>query len=318
MESRVCVANKGDTENDIEEQLRKDVESNRDIIENPKKPPEARLVPHVINTGNCQPVRSKIRRLPPKWIDEIESQIKEMLDNGICRPSNSPWSSQVLLVRKKDNSMRFVIDYRKVNDCTTRDEYPMPNIKDLLEEVAGSKFFSCMDLPSAYWHIPMHEDSIEKTAFEIPKGKFEMLRMPYGLKNSQATQQRHMDQTLKDVKNTSAYVDNILSHAVLFGDHINNIRSCFKNLRLNNLSLRLDKCKFGKRKIEQFGLIVSEIGMSPSSENIKKIKEYPRPGNAKELKRFLGLANYYRDFVQMFAGIVEPLYELPRKGSSFI
>ena len=175
-----------------------------------------------------------------------------------------------------------------------------------------------MDLPSAYWHIPMHEDSIEKTGFEIPKGKFEMLRMPYGLKNSQATQQRHMDQALKDVKNTSAYVDNILSHAILFKDHISNIRACFKNLRPNNLSLRLDKCNFGKTKIEQCGFIFSEIGMSPSSENIKKIREYPRTGNAKELKRFLGLANYYRDFMKMFAGIAEPLYELLRIGSSFV
>ena len=97
----------------------------------------------MINTGNCQPVRSKIRGLPPKWNDEIESQIKEMLDNEICRPSNSPWSSQVLLVRKKDNCKTFVIDYRKVNDCTTIDEYPMPNIKDLLK-------YSCIDLPSPY------------------------------------------------------------------------------------------------------------------------------------------------------------------------
>ena len=117
--------------------------------------------------------------------------------------------SGIILVKKKDGTMRFVIDYRKLNDITIKDDYPIPNMRDLIDDIAGSNFFTCMDMPSAYWHTPMEEESIPKSAFQVPKGKYEMLRMGYGLKNAQATQQRFMDQTLKPVQNTSAYIDNI-------------------------------------------------------------------------------------------------------------
>ena len=126
------------------------------------------MVSHIIDTRNTQPVRDKMRRVPPKWRDEIEEQIQEMLMNGICRESKSPWSSQVLLVRKRDGTMRFVVDYRKLNDVTIKDDYPMPNMKDLIENIKGEEYFSCMDMPSAFWHIPMDEESIAKTAFQIP------------------------------------------------------------------------------------------------------------------------------------------------------
>ena len=111
-----------------------------------------------------------------------------MLANRICRPSSSPWSSQVLLTKKADGTMRFVVDYRNINDVSKRDQYPMPNIKDLVDDMQGSKLFSAMDMPSAYWHVAMEESSIPKTAFVVPGSKFEMLKMPCGLKNSQSTQ----------------------------------------------------------------------------------------------------------------------------------
>jgi len=209
-----------------------------------------------------------MRRLPPKWCEEIDRQVEEMLGNGICRPSKSPWSSQVLLSRKKDGTMRFVIDYRKVNDVTKRDEYPMPNIRDLIDELNGSCIFTCLDLPSAYWHIPMEEFSIEKTAFEIPRGKFEMLRMPYGLKNSQATHQRLMDNVLKEVPKTSAYVDNVLAHSQSFSEHLDCLGKGLSRISQSNLGLRLDKCEFAKKEVEQFGLAISEKGIKPTNQGI--------------------------------------------------
>ena len=287
------------------------------FISNPKNPPEAKLVSHVIDTGNAQPVRDKMRRFPPSWTVEIEKQISEMLKNGICRKSNSPWSSQVLLVRKKDGTMRFVIDYRKLNDHTKRDDYPMPNLKDMIDDLKDSKYFSCMDLPSAYWHIKMDDSSIEKTAFEVPHGKFEMLRMPYGLKNSQSTQQRYMDETLSQVKNTKAYVDNIFTHSNTYSEHLSNLRQCLEQIRKQNLSLRIDKCDFAKTKVEQFGFIISSHGVSPSEENVLKLRQYPRPNCSKELRRFLGMANYYREFISKYAERVEPLQQLLRKNSTF-
>ena len=250
--------------------------------------------------------------------EEIGNHVTEMLKNGICRPSKSPWSSQVLLSRKKDGSMRFCVDYRKLNDITVKDDYPMPNIRDLIDEVEGSKFFSCMDMPSAYWHVPMDKQSIAKTAFQVPQGKFEMLRMPYGMKNSQATQQRLMDLTLEPVKNTRAYVDNTFTHSVEFDEHLEFLKQTFQQLRTHNLSVRLDKCIFAQREVEQFGLLISESGVSPAPENVSKIKEYPRPNNIKELRRFLGMANYYREFVPKYAELVEPLQELERKNTPFV
>ena len=249
---------------------------------------------------------------------EIGEHVKEMLKNGICRPSKSPWSSQVLLTRKPDGSMRFCIDYRKVNDLTEKDDYPMLNIRDLIDDVNGAKYFSCMDMPSAYWHIPMEAESIPKTAFQVPEGKYEMLRMPYGLKNSQATQQRLMDQALAPVPNTRAYVDNTFTHSKDFDHHLDALKKTFKQLRKYNLSVRLDKCIFAQHEVEQFGLIISEKGVTPSPKNVAKLKAYPRPNNTKELRRFLGMANYYREFVPKYAEICEPLQELERKGSQYV
>ena len=209
------------------------LENNVDLFsEDPKCPPEAQLVSHVVDTRNAQPIADKTRRFSPHMAAEIGNHVTEMLKNGICRPSKSPWSSQVLLTKKKDGTMRFVIDYRKLNDITVKDDYPMPNIRDLIDEVNGSKFFSCMDMPSAYWHVPMDKQSIAKTAFQVPQGKFEMLRMPYGMKNSQATQQRLMDQTLEPVKNTRAYVDNTFTHSVEFNEHLEFLKQTFRQLRI--------------------------------------------------------------------------------------
>ena len=149
------------------------LEDNVDLFsKDPKCPPEAQLVSHVVDTRNAQPIVDKTRRFSPHMAAEIGNHVAEMLKNGICRPSKSPWSSQVLLVKKKDCTMRFVIDYRKLNDITIKDDYPMPNIRDLIDEVNRSKFFSCMDMPSAYWHIPMDERSIAKSTFQVPQGKF--------------------------------------------------------------------------------------------------------------------------------------------------
>ncbi len=215
-------------------------------------------------------------------------------------------------------TMRFCIDYRKLNDVTIKDDYPMPNIRDLIDEVNGSKFFSCMDMPSAYWHIPMDSESIPKTAFQTPQGKYEMLRMPYGMRNSQATQQRLVDRVFEPVPNTRAYVDNTFTHSKEFKEHLDYVELSFQQLRKYNLSVRLDKCVFAQSRVEQFGLVISEEGVRPSPENVTKVEAYPRPNNTKELKRFLGMSNYYREFVPKYAEISEPLQELERKETPYV
>ena len=336
VDSRLFVAQEKTTTTDITDRINEEIEQNdtldstnkerlRDLlyrfqdrfIEDPKKPPRTHLVEHVIDTTNAQPTRDKLRRLPPSWREEIAKQIDEMLANGICRPSNSPWSSQVLLTKKKDQTMRFVIDYRRLNDVSCRDQYPMPNIRDLMDDLQGAKLFSCMDLPSAYWHVPMDESSIAKTAFEVPGGKYEMLRMPFGLKNSQSTQQRLMDQVLGKIPKTSTYVDNILTHSVTPSEHFRNLEAILTQLRESNLSLRLDKCEFMRQRVEQFGFVVDKNGLRPTGDGVRKINMYPTPTNVKEVKRFLGMANYYREFVPKFSEIAEPIHQVLRDGVSF-
>ena len=224
----------------------------------------------------------------------------------------------MILTKKKDDSMRFVIDYRRLNDVSNRDQYPMPNIKDLMDDLEGAKLFSCMDLPSAYWHVPMEKSSIEKTAFEVPGGKYEMLRMPFGLKNSQSTQQRLMDRVLGKIPKTSTYVDNILTHAVTTGEQFRNLEAIFTQLQDSNLSLRIDKCEFLRESVEQFGFIVDKHGLRPTGDGVRKINMYPTPSNAKEVKRFLGMANYYREFVPKFSEMAEPIHQVLRGGTSFV
>ena len=183
----------------------------------------------------------------------------------------------------------------------------------------GSNIFTCLDLPSAYWHIPVEESSIEKTAFEIPKGKYEMLRMPFGLCNSQSSQQRPMDNVLDGTKDCEAYVDNIIAYGKgSFIEHLQQIREVFDKLRKANLDLRVDKCIFASRKVTNLGFEFFSEGIKPSEENIVKIKDFPRPKNVKELKRFPGLSNYYRQFMNSFATVAEPLQQLLRKNKEFI
>ncbi len=147
---------------------------------NPKKPSIVKNMEHRIITGDAQPVRQKPRRIPQAWDDEVNTQVKEMLDNEIIRPSTSPWNAPIILVKKKDNSLRFVCDFRGLNDVTKKDAYPLPHIRDVIDKMNGAIFWSTLDAASAYWSMPLAETDKEKTAFSIPRGKFEFNVTPFG------------------------------------------------------------------------------------------------------------------------------------------
>ena len=166
---------------------------------NHKRPARCKLTEtHRILTGDSPPQKLRPRRVPPHWEREIDKQLDEMLaaDPPICRPSNSPWASDVVLVKKKEGSMRFAVDYRKLNTVTKRDEYSLPNPQSIFDKLEGSRFFSKLDIASAYWTIPIAPKDVEKTAFHTPRGMYEMLVMPFGLCNAPATFQRVMDRAL--------------------------------------------------------------------------------------------------------------------------
>ena len=217
---------------------------------NPKKPNGTHCVEHVIETGGAYPVRVRCGRVSPQTERDINIQIEQMLDNGVIRPSTSPWASRVILIRKKDNTLRFAVDYRALNYVTRKDAYPIPKMKDILDKLHGSEYFSTLDGASAYWSIPIKETDREKTAFVSPRGEFEFCVVPFGLCNAPSTYQRMIDLALKDAPQSLPYIDDTLTFSNSFDDHLKHLRVVLQCYRSTNLQLRIDKCRFGYRETE--------------------------------------------------------------------
>ena len=279
---------------------------------NPKKPSLCTMGRHKIVTRDADPVKQKMRRMSPSDEKEVDRQVQEMLSNGICRPSDSPWSSGVILVKKRDGSQRFVIDYRLLNSATEKDAYPLPNAKDLFDKMHGSKLYSFLDCASAYWSIEMDERDRHKTAFSVPRGQFEMNVMAFGLCNSQSTYQRTIDSVLKGASNIVAYIDDVCCFSLDFEQHLHDLEQALSRLQAANMQLRPDKCHFGYEKGQFLGHMISAEGCSPLPANIEAIRDCPRPTSKKELQRFLGMVNYYRSFIPRMADTAAPLYALTR------
>ena len=289
---------------------------------NPKSPRACNTDEHVIYTKDARVVKDKIRPLPSKWKDQMLDQANEMLQNNIIRPSHSPHNSNVLPASKKDGSMRFCIDFRTLNNTTTTDSYPLPNVNEILDGFHGSEYFTQLDLASGYWGIPLREEDKCKTAFSLQKGKYEFERMPFGLVNAQATFQRVMDKVVHTVKKrgyrgVEAYVDNIIIHHKSFHEHIATINEVLRVLEEFNLSLRADKCEFAFHELEYLGYIIGKNGVSASPGNVAKISEFPIPKNRKEVQRFLGLTNFNRRFIKNYAEVTAPLSVLTSSKVNF-
>ena len=191
-----------------------------------------------------------------------------MLDNGIIQPSSSPWASRVILVQKRDGTTRFAIDYRALNDVTRKDSYPIPEMKDILDKLHGSEYFSTLDGASAYWSIPIAEKDIEKMAFVSPRGEFEFCVMPFGLCNAPSSYQRVIDTVLKNAPHSLPYIDDTLTFSISFKDHLEHLREVLNCYREANLQLRRDRCYFGYTEIEFLGHTLSSLGYRPLSSNV--------------------------------------------------
>ena len=291
------------------------------FTKNPKRPSRTTLpAQHAIITEDALPQRSRPRRVPPKWEDEINRQLEEMLasEPPIVRPSSSPWASDVVLVKKKDGNLRFAVDYRRLNAVTKRDEYSLPNPNSIFDKLQRSTIFSKLDVASAYWTIPIRRQDTEKTAFHTPRGLFEMLMMPFGLCNSQATFQRLMDQALSKLSNVESYVDDILVYSRSFDEYVLHLTRVLERLEEAGLRLRRDKCQLGYGSMEFLGHWVSQTGRGPLRSYLDRMQEFRRPQSVAELQRFLGTVNYYRCYIKDISQIAEPLYALTRKGSQWV
>jgi hypothetical protein len=242
-----------------------------------------------------------------------------MQRRGVIEESDSPWSSPVILVRKRNGELRFCMDYRKLNDVTKKDCFPLPRIDDTLDKLAGAKWFSTLDLKSRYWQVDVHLDDKEKTAFSMGQGLWQFTVMPLGLCNAPATFERLMVTVLRGLMYDSClvYLDDVIVIGHTFQEHLRNLRKVFERLQEARLKLNPDKCHLLQQEVRYLGHIVSPKGTSTDPKKLKAMQEWPTPRTKHEIRSFLGLCTYYRRFISGFANIAKPLTKLTEEKQPF-
>ena len=245
--------------------------------------------------------------------------MQEMLKNGIIRLSSSPWNSPIILVKKKDNTMRFVCDFRGLNNVTKKDTYPLPHIRDIIDKMDGAKYWSTLDAAGAYWSMPLNESDKEKTAFTVPRGKYEFNVTPYGLTNAGASYQRMMDMCLSGLSfdRILAYMDDVVIFSRTFHEHMEELHTVFEKLLAANITLKASKCVIASDSVDFLGYRLSEKGIRPQERLVSAIREFQRPTTRRAVKSFLGMAGFYRTFVPNFAEIARPLTNLTSDNVKF-
>lgn len=278
----------------------------------------------ILTKNNVKPVFIKPYRLPESAKKEIDLQINQMLEDGVIEPSHSPWNFPLLIVPKKSDSTgrnrwRVVVDFRRLNEITVDDVFPLPNIIDILEKLGKSTYFSTLDMANGYHQVPLNANDREKTGFSTPNGHFHFLRMPQGLKGAPATFQRLMNQILSGLNGVKClvYLDDIIVYGVNLADHNTKLVDVFRCLRKNNLKLNPNKCNFLHKEIKFLGHVVSADGIKADPKKIEAIIKYPVPKCVKDVQAFVGLSGYYRKFIPNFSRIASPLLKLLKKGVDF-
>ena len=276
-------------------------------------------VKHEIKVQRHPPIKQRPYRVPYSLKETMASQVREMIEAGVIIPSKSPWTSPVVLVKKKTGDMRFCVDYRKLNAITIKDCYPLPRIDEILDSLQGKKYFTGLDLANGYWQIEVEPNDREKTAFVVENDLYEFVKMPFGLCNSPSTFMRAMNCVMADLINEILHIflDDLIVASSTFEEHIGNLRKVFDRLRSVGLKLKPKKCHFLQKQLEFLGHVVSENGISPDDSKTIKIKEFPTPKNGKEVKSFLGLSGYYRKFIKDYSTISHPLTELTKDDIPF-
>lgn len=271
------------------------------------------IVEHKIDVGDNRPIKQRPRRIPPFKVAEVRELVRKMEAQGIIEPSHSPWASPIVLVPKKDGSTRFCVDYRRLNDITVKDSFPLPIIDDILSRVSNARWFSTLDFQSGYWQVRMDEADREKTAFVTPDGLWQFLVMPFGLTNAPATFQRLMSRVLNRPMRdgyADVFLDDVLIHAHNFEEHLNRLSSVFTLFRKSNLKLNPKKCVLFTKQVSYLGYVLSDRGIQTDPAKIKVVQEWQIPSDKRQVKSFLGLCSFYRNFIRNFAHIAKPLYVL--------
>ena len=277
------------------------------------------VVTHSIDTGQSRPIRLAPRRLPVHQQRDVREHVDELLRRNIIRPSSSPWSAPIVVVKKPDNSIRLCVDYRQLNDVTKKDAFPMPRVDDAIDAMRGARYFSTLDLASGYWQVGLDDDAQLKAAFATPFGFYQWNCMPFGLCNAPATFQRLMSAVLHDLIPTSClvYLDDIIVFSRTWEEHLSRLRAVFSCLRKAGLKVKPSKCSIVQTSVKYLGHIFSSSGVIPDPAKLSAVSKWPRPSTLTEVRQFLGFVSYYRRFIKDFAKTAAPLYVLTKKHAHF-
>ena len=271
------------------------------------------LVKHHIKLTDPIPFKEAYRRIPQQMYDEVKAHIQEMLDLGAIRPSNSPWASAIVLVRKKDGRLSFCIDLRRLNNRTVKDAYSLSKIESILDSLLGAKIFSTLDLKAGYWQVEMAEECKAYTAFTCgPLGFYECDTMPFGATNAPATFQRLMHDCLGDlnIRWCIVYLDDIIIFSDTKEEHLKRLEAVFQKLAAAGLKLKPSKCFLFREEIEYLGHVVSGKGISTKPKKVEAVTKWPTPKAVYDVRSFLGFVGYYRRFIKNFSKISKPIREV--------
>jgi len=286
------------------------------LFQTPTTLPPSRNTNHAIHLlPNSEPVNVQPYRYPYFQKQEIENQVKSMLKRGIIQPGTSPFSSPVLLVKKRDGTWQFCVDYRALNAITIKDRFPIPTIDELLDKLRGSCYFSKLDLLQGYHQILMQDDDVYKTAFRTHHGHCKFCVMPFGLCNAPSSFQAMMNSIFAPYlhKFIIVFFDDILICNKSFTEHLVQLESAFQVLVTGQFYLKLSKCTFAQKQIEYLGHVVSQHGVEPVPAKVEAIQNWPTPHSTKAPRGFLGLSGFYRRFIKDYASMAAPLTHLLAK-----
>jgi hypothetical protein len=270
---------------------------------------------HSIDVGQATPFKSKQYPIPEALKVDVKHTIDNLLKHGIVRHSESPWTNPFFFIKKKDGRFRFIIDFRKLNDISKTDCFPVPLIDDIFSSLGGCKYFTSLDMTSGYYQIELDEASKEKTAFSIEGRLLEFNRLPFGLKNAPALFQRIMQMVLVDT-GIMPYIDDIIIASQEFDQHLASIRTVLTRFRSHNLKLKPSKCIFAAEKLLYLGMLISEKGMEPDPDKVRSLRDIPSPKSNKDVERLCGFINYLGRFIPNLSFIMEPIFQCKRsKGS---
>uniref|UniRef100_A0A251VQQ9 RNA-directed DNA polymerase n=1 Tax=Helianthus annuus TaxID=4232 RepID=A0A251VQQ9_HELAN len=284
-------------------------------------PPPARSVDFRIDlVPGATPVAKSPYRLAPSEMQELSSQLLELLNKGFIRPSTSPWGAPVLFVKKKDGSFRMCIDYRELNKLTIKNRYPLPRIDDLFDQLQGATCFSKIDLRSGYHQLRVLEEDVPKTAFRTRYGHYEFVVMPFGLTNAPAVFMDLMNRVCKAYLDrfVIVFIDDILIYSKTQAEHERHLRLILELLRTEHLYAKFSKCEFWLQEVQFLGHTVNKLGIHVDPAKIEAVKNWVAPKSPSEIRSFLGLAGYYRRFISNFSKIVVPLTSLTQKERPFV